>query len=65
MYPPATADSFFVQFFDGDAIKLIRVPLDEHANGLGVRVLVGACGVLRYSCGNPKLSRRDAEVRLK
>ena len=29
--------------------------------GLGIRVLAGTCGLLRYSCGNPKLSRRDAD----
>jgi hypothetical protein len=29
--------------------------------GLSVRVLGGACGLLRCSCGNPKLSRRDAD----
>src|SRR3984893_15890183 len=44
-----------------DATTLIRVLLDEHANRLGVRVLAGACGLLRFSCGNPKLSRRDAD----
>jgi hypothetical protein len=47
--------------FDCDAITPIRVLLDEHANGLGVRVLAGACGLSRYSCGNPNLSRRDAD----
>jgi len=30
-------------------------------NRLGIRVLAGACGLLRFSCGNPKLSRRDAD----
>src|SRR5258708_9302651 len=44
-----------------DATTLIRVLLDEHANRLGVRVLARACGLLRFSCGNPKLSRRDAD----
>jgi hypothetical protein len=37
--------------FDCDAITSIRVRLDEDANGLGVRVLAGACGLSRYSCG--------------
>src|ERR1700730_2602771 len=53
--------SLLVQFFDSDTITLIPVLLDQHANGLGVRVLVGACGLLWRSCGNPKLSRRDAD----
>jgi hypothetical protein len=47
--------------FECDAITAIRVLLDEHANGLGVRVLAGACGLLRFYCGNPKLYRRDAD----
>jgi hypothetical protein len=55
------AYSFFVQFFDCDAITSIRVLLDEHANGLAVRVLAPVCGLLGFSCGNPKLTRRDAD----
>ena len=39
----------------------MRVLLEVHTNGLDVRVLDRACGLLRYSCGNPKLSRRAAE----
>jgi hypothetical protein len=46
---------------DCDAITSIRVLLDEHAKGVGVRVLAGACGLSRFSCGNPKLSRPDAD----
>jgi hypothetical protein len=56
-----TVSSFFVQCFDSDTITLIPVLLHQHANGVGVRVLAGACGLSRYSCGNPKLSRRDAD----
>jgi hypothetical protein len=44
-----------------DAITLIRVLLGGQANGLGVRVLAEACGLLRDSCRKPKLSRRDAD----
>src|SRR5260221_3706522 len=44
-----------------DATTLIRVLLDEHANRLGVRVLARAWGLLRFSCGNPNLSGRDAD----
>src|SRR5258708_20214436 len=38
-----TAYSFFVQSFDSDAITSILVLLDKHTNGLGIRVLAGAC----------------------
>jgi len=42
-----------------------RALLEEHANGLGVRVLAEACGLLRFSCGSPKLSCRHADDPLK
>jgi hypothetical protein len=46
-----------------NTLSFVGVPalLDEHANALGVRVLPRACGLLRFSCGNPKLSRRDPD----
>ena len=47
---------------DSDAIALIRVLLVAHTNGLDVRVLAEACGLLRYSCGNPKLSRQQVNL---
>ncbi|MEY2605308.1 MAG: hypothetical protein QOH31_3124 [Verrucomicrobiota bacterium] len=40
---------------------LICVLLEEQANGPAARFLPRACGLLRDSCGNPKLSRRDAD----
>jgi hypothetical protein len=42
----------------------VRVLLDEHVNGLGVRVLPGNCGLLRFSCGSPNLSRRIPDAPL-
>ena len=38
-----------------------RTLLQAHTNGLGVRVLDGACGLLWRSCGNTELSRCDAD----
>jgi hypothetical protein len=39
----------------------MRVLLQEHPNGLGLRGLGGGCVLLGDSCGSPKLSRRDAD----
>jgi hypothetical protein len=42
-------------------IALIRVRLEAHTSGLAIPVLAAACALLRDSCGNPKLSRRDVD----
>jgi hypothetical protein len=38
----------------------MRVVLNQHVSGLGVRLLAGPCGLLRCSCGNPETLPGDA-----
>ena len=57
----ALTNSLLVQVFDSSAITLICILLEKQANGAAARFLPRACGLLRDSCGNPELSRRDAD----
>ena len=57
----APTNSLLVQVFDSSVITLICILLEEQANGAATRFLPRTCGLLRDSCGNPKLSGRDAD----
>ncbi len=53
------ASLFWFSFLTATPFPLIRVPAlnSTLADLFGVRLLAGPCGLLRLSCGNPKLSR--------